>query len=461
MNNIAKILNENKFFNTLFDSIPIGVVIVNSDLDILSLNNFMKRSFRITDKNALQKSIGRVIQCMKEYDNPGVCGKSEHCKNCQILRPALSALKKEEMHRNRADVEILIKGQLQNKELIVTAVPVEYKGEQCAIVIFEDITELSNLRRQLKQPQSISTIIGVDPQIVELREKIKALADINVPVFIQGETGTGKELIAQTIHAEGSRKGKPFVAVNCGALPEALLESELFGYVKGAFTGANRDKKGRFQLADGGTIFLDEIGDISNTMQVKLLRVLQEGIIEPLGSEKSVKVDVRILSATNKNIRKQISSGEFREDLFYRLCVVPLHAPPLRERKKDIPLLAEHILNKVIMELGKNQITISPSALDVMTRYDWPGNIREMQNVIQHALILSKTSVIEPEHILPALNYNNSVLQKTSRKPRRRKIDVESVRKALLKSNNNKVDAAQLLGVSRSTLYRFLETMDD
>jgi transcriptional regulator with PAS, ATPase and Fis domain len=276
-------------------------------------------------------------------------------------------------------------------------------------------------------------------------------------VFIQGESGTGKELAANAIHDEGPRRNKPFIAVNCGALQENLLESELFGHVKGAFTGAAHDRKGRFELAHGGTIFLDEIADTSPAMQVKLLRIVQEGIFEPVGSEKTIKVDVRVISATNKDLRKEVADGRFREDLYYRLCVIPLLIPPLRQRRGDIPLLAEYILNTAIYELGREPVTLSAAALDILLDYEWPGNVRELQNVLQYAIVHCSSRLILPEHLPPHMINNDAVKTKKHRKPRKRKLDIESVREALARSDDNKVKAANFLGVSRATLYRFLE----
>ena len=253
--------------------------------------------------------------------------------------------------------------------------------------------------------------------------------------------------------------------VNCGALPEALLESELFGHVKGAFTGAIRDKKGRFELADGGTIFLDEIGDISPTMQVKLLRVLQEGRFERVGSEKTLHVNVRLISATNKDLAEEISEGRFREDLFYRLSVVPVNLPPLRERITDIPLIVEHFLVRMRKELGRPDIKVTPDAMDVIMSYEWPGNIRELQNWIQFALIKCRGSEILPAHLPPAqnavhferLSLSGAGIRGARR--RRKKLDADTVKQMLLATGGNKLEAARKLGVSRATLYRFLDQM--
>ncbi len=327
------------------------------------------------------------------------------------------------------------------------------------LVTFRDVTREQQLARRVGAIEQFAGIIGRDEKMLAVFDLIRDLADTNMPVLVQGESGTGKELVAAAIHNEGPRANKLFVPVNCGALPEALLESELFGHVKGAFTGAYRDKKGRFELADGGTIFLDEIGDISPVMQVKLLRVLQEGSFERVGDEKTIKVDVRVISATNKNLAEEIEEGRFREDLFYRLSVVPIWLPPLREHRTDIPLLVEKILRSAMEECGKTGITLAPETLDVMLTYDWPGNVRELQNWIRFALVRSHGAVIQPEHLPPTqqqlgLHPSRGVPQR-----RRRKLDEAVVRAALAETNDNKVEAAKALGVSRATLYRFLDTM--
>ncbi len=349
-------------------------------------------------------------------------------------------------------------------DLQLSAFIVKDKGESdkslCMVFSFVDITELTHLRRRLKTEQCFAGIIGRDPKMLELFDTIREVTEVHVPVLIQGESGTGKELVAAAIHDEGPLADKPFVPVNCGALPEGLLESELFGHVKGAFTGAVRDRKGRFELADGGTIFLDEIGEIPGSTQVKLLRVLQEGIFQHVGGEKDIKVDVRVISATNKDLAKEVAAERFREDLYYRLCVVPVYLPPLRERRNDIPILAEHLLKKAVTGTAHDDITLSSEAIDIMMDYDWPGNVRELENAIQHALVKCRDDVLLPQHLPSNILKMSMVAQhspKKGRKKRKYKLDLETVWKALAETGGNKIDAANNLGVSRATLYRFLE----
>ncbi len=330
-------------------------------------------------------------------------------------------------------------------------------GRDAGVLLsFHDVTRERALARRVGEINQFSGIIGHDEKMLEIYDLIRDLADTDVPVLIQGESGTGKELVAAAIHNEGHRGNKLFVPINCGALPEALLESELFGHVKGAFTGAIRDKKGRFELADGGTIFLDEIGDISAAMQVKLMRVLQEGTFERVGSETTIKVNVRVISATNKDLQEEIADGRFRDDLYYRLSVVPLWLPPLRERRNDIPLIADHILKMAIKDRPQDEAVISSSAMDAMLGYSWPGNVRELQNWIQFALVKCKGGEILPEHFPPMRVTAPSL--GTGR--RRRKLDLSSVREAIRATDGNKLEAAKRLGVSRATLYRFLENVE-
>ncbi len=326
------------------------------------------------------------------------------------------------------------------------------------VASMKDITREHNLATRLGEVAQFSGIVGKCKKMQDVFQTIRELSKSDVSVLIQGESGTGKELVASAIHNEGPRSHKRFVTVNCGALPDTLLETELFGHVKGAFTGAIRDKKGRFELADGGTLFLDEIGDISPSMQVKLLRVLQDGTMQRLGSENTTKVNVRIIAATNKNLKEEIEEGRFREDLFYRLSVVPVFLPPLRERTNDIHLLANHFLKEEASDSLDKTPFLSQETLDLLKEYNWPGNVRELLNIIRYLLVKCPNEKIEPSYLPPDIQEKqiSSARVVTPIKGKREKLDRQSVLNALHECNGNKVKAAKLLQVGRATLYRFL-----
>jgi transcriptional regulator with PAS, ATPase and Fis domain len=320
------------------------------------------------------------------------------------------------------------------------------------VVSFRNISDSSNRKRDPEQPAGFLKIIGRDRKMIEVFQQITDVAEYDYPVHIYGETGTGKELVAEAIHKTSSRKNGPFVPINCGALPESIIESELFGHVKGSFSGAVRDRKGRFELADGGTLFLDEVAELSKHMQVKLLRFLQDGKFEKVGGEKTVSVNVKVISATNKDLKKEMKNNRFRDDLFYRINVVPIHLPPLRERKSDIPLLADHFFKQDIRKYNRNPVTVSDNAMLLLTEYKWPGNVRELQNAVQFAFVKSNGDEITPDDLPMELNDNRlfGTLRGSSRK-----LNMVRVELALEKTGGNKAKAARLLNVGRATLYRF------
>jgi sigma-54 dependent transcriptional regulator, acetoin dehydrogenase operon transcriptional activator AcoR len=348
----------------------------------------------------------------------------------------------------------------EDKQVEMFVVPLkDSQGTPTGVVAsLRDISREHELARRLGEINQFAGIIGQDARMQDVFQTITELADSDVSVLVQGESGTGKELVAAAIHNEGRRSHCRFVTINCGALPDSLLESELFGHVKGAFTGAIRDKKGRFELADGGTIFLDEIGDISPAMQVKLLRVLQDGSFQRLGSEETgQKVDVRISAATHKDLKDEIQAGRFREDLFYRLCVVPVTLPSLRKRLGDIPLLVNHFLKQASREENRPDLVLSQETLNMLLEYQWPGNVRELQNVIRYLLVKCPGNTIEAHYLPPEFKIKQiSAVGISPLKKHKKKLDIESVLSALGKTNGNKAKAARVLGVGRATLYRFL-----
>ncbi|MCX6543352.1 MAG: sigma 54-interacting transcriptional regulator [Acidobacteria bacterium] len=325
-----------------------------------------------------------------------------------------------------------------------------------ALVVFRDVTEVVHLRERLEHTRGFCGIVGRHPLMQRVFDSIRELTDINVPILIQGESGTGKELVATALHQLSRRGAGPFVPVNCGALPEGTLESELFGHVKGAFTGAIHDRKGRFALSEGGTIFLDEIGEISSAMQVKLLRVVQDKLFMPVGGERNLKADVRVICATNKDLKRLTQQGLFREDLYYRLAVVPLTVPPLRERASDIPLLVEHFLDKFSSDTAKRVTHVTPAARARLESYAWPGNVRELGNAVQFGMIKCHGDALDLQHLPPEIVplQKNPIATKAGRPG---KLDVERVADALSRAGGSRAHAARLLAVSRTTLYRFLD----
>ena len=311
-------------------------------------------------------------------------------------------------------------------------------------------------RQELITKYKLENIVGRSPQMLQVYKTVARVAESRSTVLIAGESGTGKELVARAIHFNSPRSSKSYVAVDCGSLAETLLESELFGHVRGAFTGAVTNKKGLFEEADNGTCFLDEVGDISLAMQAKLLRVIQEHEIKRVGGTETTKIDVRIIAATNKNLEELVAEKKFREDLFYRLNVVSIHLPPLRERLDDIPLLGDHFLRKYAAENEKPVSRISAEVLDLFLRYQWPGNVRELENVIERAVTLSHHSIILPEDLPWRLRVEPSAIRATSLPSQISLTELEKlyIKKVLEETGGNKKKAADILGIDRRTLYR-------
>ena len=307
------------------------------------------------------------------------------------------------------------------------------------------------LRQKLEDHYRFENIISKSSKMQRLIELIKVVGKSNATVLITGESGTGKELVARAIHSQSHRHSKPFIAVSCAALPESLLESELFGHEKGSFTGAYAQKKGKFESANGGTLFMDEVGEMSANIQVHLLRVLEEKEFARVGGNEPIRVDVRVISATNKDLRKAIEKQEFREDLYYRLNVVNIELPPLRERKEDIPLLAEHFLHKFASENGKDVTGFSPDATEFLLDYDWPGNVRELENAIERAAILAKDSLITvadlPRRDIPSRSATTPAKDL-------KEIEKEHILNVLRETGENYSEASRILGISRMTLYK-------
>jgi len=325
---------------------------------------------------------------------------------------------------------------------------------------FRDLSEVEALRKELSGRFQVGDLVSRSPSMRKIFDLLPAVAMSASTVLIQGETGTGKELLARAMHNLGPRARKPFVAINCGALPDTLLESELFGYKKGAFTGATRDKPGRFQVARDGTIFLDEIGEITPALQVRLLRVLQDRSFEPLGSSQSLPTEARIIAATNRDLAAMVKRGEFREDLFYRINVVRLDLPPLRQRKEDIPLLVNHFISRFNHMQTKNIDGVSNEVLSLLMAHHWPGNVRELENVIERAFVICTGAFIEigclPEELSGA---ERPAVGQEDIASARRMSEAQTILNALRRNHFNRAAAARELGIHKTTLYRKLKSL--
>jgi DNA-binding NtrC family response regulator len=385
------------FLKKLFSSMPCGVLVLDKEKRILPLNNVPERTGRIQGAPSDGGRDQGAFNCANA--SKGLCGGAKACGDCRLRRTALEAVEENRTRRRLAHVPMTaMDGGTEDLMFQVTAAPFDYEGGRLAVITMEHLKGPGSAGCSPVTGNGFAGITGRHEVMRELFRTIMDVAPVDVPVLIQGESGTGKELAASAIHNQGPRADMPFVPVNCAALPQGVLESELFGHVKGAFTGALRDKKGRFELAHGGTLFLDEVADIPMSVQVKLLRVLQEGEFERVGDEKTVKVDVRIISAANCDLRRRMEKGLFRKDLFYRINVVPLHMPPLRERRGDIPLLVEEIMKQASNQ-GLKAGPVSRDALEVMKYYPWPGNVRELQSAIRFALVKSGGETMGTEHL--------------------------------------------------------------
>lgn len=443
---LEKLLSNKKNLERILDNLKEGIIAHDVNRRIFFFN---QEAERITGYSR-EEVLGR--DCHEAFGAP-FCG--EHCNFCNE-KPLPED--KEEYSVNTPTKS----GEPRRVEMSVTTMRDETGQVFGVLASFRDITDLFCLRIRAEQMTSYGNIIGRDSKMLQVFQQIRDVADYDYPVHIFGETGTGKELVASAIHNESRRGGAPFVPINCGALPEGLLESELFGHVKGAFSGAIRDKRGRFELADGGTIFLDEVAELFKSMQVKLLRFLQEGRFEKVGGEQTISVNVRVISATNKDLMKAVRQNNFRDDLYYRLNVIPIHIPPLRERKTDIPLLVDHFLQEAGERYERRPLEVSKTALALMLDYSWPGNVRELQNTIQYAIVKSSGRVISCDDL--PIEFRNRGANPSKRGPAK-KLDGDRVKSALLKTGGNKARAARLLGVGRATLYRFLdanpETLSD
>ena len=431
---------ESQFFDIILDSIADGVFTVDKEWKITSFNRAAERITGIPRRQAIGQ------HCFDVF----------HANICQT---ACALRRTVETGKEVIDLPINIVN--QRGETIPVSISTAILRDQRGHIVggvetFRDLSAIEELRKELSRQYSFEDIISKSYQIQKLFAILPDIAESDSTILLQGPSGSGKELFARAIHNLSPRKDKPYVVVSCGALPDTLLESELFGYVKGAFTDARRDKPGRFALADKGTIFLDEVGDLSSSMQVKLLRVLQEKEYQPLGATATVKVDVRIIAATNKDLTELKEKGLFREDLYYRLNVIKIELPPLSQRREDIPLLIEHFIRVFNLEMSKKISGVSDEVLHLLMRYDFPGNIRELQNIIEHAFVLCKGSIIELEHLPGEVIEKQQHLMRESPAPYQGLQEAEAriIRETLKRYNGHRGKTAQALGIAKSTLWR-------
>lgn len=458
MNSPVEFFRHPDIIKELVDSLFHRLLVVDHEGRVRNADDFSAKSLDDKEKKRPGNLIGEVLGCLNAIEIPRKCVSTENCRGCDLRNLGIDAIRNNKVRKYRTSLQINNNGIVRDVDFITSAVPFTFNNQRFCILVVEDIPRSPVVTLSASQ-KGFSDLIGQHPKMKMLFRTIRQVAQTEISVLLQGETGTGKELVALAIHKESRRAQRYFVPINCGALPEGLLETELFGHVKGAFTGAIHDQKGRFEMADGGTLFLDEIGELSLPMQVKLLRVLQDGKFQRVGSTKTFRTDVRIISATNKDLTKELAAGRFRKDLFYRLCTMPITLPPLRERRSDIPTLANHFL----AHYGKNffckEATLSSETITILKTYNWPGNVRELQNAMQFVLARCLGQMIAPSHLPKTIRF--AVNKPFTVQHRRPTLRAEDVREALEKTDGNKVRAAELLGVSRSTLYRFFTKQEE
>lgn len=430
---------------SILESISDGVFTVNADFRITYLNRSAEEIIKISRKDAIGKLCCDVFR-------------SSLCEGACALRRTL------EQDKPIIDLSCFIIDN-EGQRIPVSISTAVLRDESGAVVggaeTFRNLSVIEQLRKEIDSTRRLGDFVSHSPSMRKLFSELEAVAETGTTVLITGETGSGKELLARTIHLHSPRKNKPFVAINCGAFPETLLESELFGYKKGAFTGADRDKPGRFALAEGGTLFLDEIGEISPAMQVRLLRVLQERMYEPLGAVQSVRSNVRILAATHRDLEAMVREGKFRQDLFYRINVIRLELPPLRERREDIPFLIEHFIRRFNVSMNRNVSGISSGALKILAQMEWPGNIRELENVIERSMVFCHDSIIKVAD-LPDSFAEKEILTHSAPGMIRNAVNVseyQAILEALNATGGNRRKAAKLLGIDHTTFYRKLKRL--
>jgi len=429
---------------TILDSIADGVITVDPGLKIISMNRAAERITGYTKEEGCGQYCRDILRC-------------NGCTSSCLLSESMGTGKE------LVDLDGTILNK-QNREIPVRLSTTVWQNQQGrslgGILVLRDLRPLTELKKELFGKYSFQDIISKNKVFLELFQILPNIARSDATVLITGESGTGKELVAKALHELSARKDGPFIKVNCGALPETLLESELFGYKRGAFTDAKQDKPGRFRLAEGGTLFLDEIGDISLGIQSKLLRVLETKEYEPLGGTRTERANVRIVSATNKDLWSRVQSGEFREDLYYRLNLFPIELPPLRERLEDIPLLIEHFVERFNHLKGKAISGLTRPALEILMNYHYPGNVRELQNIIEHAFILCKGRQISPDCLPAYVRKNAPPKRETGERKTLDELERDLILETLRKHNGNLVETAREMGMHRTTLWRKMKKLN-
>jgi PAS domain S-box-containing protein len=429
-------------FRVILDSIADGVFTVDKDWRITSFNRAAERITGVPRDEAIGQPCSEVLHA-------SIC--ESHCTLRQTLETGKPVIDK--------SIYIVATDGRRVPVSISTALLYDEQGEVIGgAETFRDLSVVEELRRELGERRRFEDMISRNDEMQRIFEILPDLAASDATILIEGPSGSGQELLARAVHNQSPRREKPLVVVNSAALPETLLESELFGYKAGAFTDARSDKPGRIAVAEGGSLFLDEIGDLSPASQAKLLRVLQERTYEPLGATEPVKADVRVIAATNRDIDELVERNRFREDLYYRLNVLRLTLPPLAERLEDIPLLVDHFLAHLETIRPKGISGVSDEALAVMMRYAWPGNIRELENAVEHAHVLCRDRTIRPEHLPAALQPDQDGLE--SAEPRTlREVVKDAIRRALVRNNGRRVATARELGIDKGTLRRKIKRL--
>jgi transcriptional regulator with PAS, ATPase and Fis domain len=455
-NNYNELQKKIEFYEAVLNNIHNGVVITDPEGKVIFFSKTYGNFLRIDPKEVIGKHCTEVIE------------------NSRMHLVAKTGIP-----------EIDLPHRIMGQDMVVQRIPIEMDGELVAVygqVMFKDVRDVHTLSRKLNLLESkvefyekeleslrsskytINNIVGKSEKIVELKNLALKAARTNAPVLLTGESGTGKELFAHAIHHASDRRPYPFIRLNCAAIPKDLLEAELFGYEPGAFTGAgSKGKPGKFELAHRGSIFLDEISDLPLEMQPKLLRVLEEKEMERLGGTRLTKCDFRLIAATNENLDKWVEAGKFRKDLYYRLNVIPIQIPPLRERKEDIPMISEHLIQIINKDLGTHVTKISPEVINIFQQYDWPGNVRELGNILERILYITDGDTIQFRHLpffLQSMKGDLIKLQPTLLKNLRENMEKEALIHAIHVSNDNKNKAAKLLGIHRTALYKKMKKLN-